>query len=637
MVKEVGPLPVAAAVGHVLQAARGLEFAHRKGVVHRDIKPANLLLDLEGTVKVLDMGLARLGGEADVSTRAELTGTGAVMGTVDYMAPEQAVSTKHADARADIYSLGCTLYYLLTARPAYVEDTLMARLIAHREAPIPALGAGNPAPAQAAFERMVAKRPEDRFQTMTEVVSALEGCLAGVSLAPAGPAAPRGAGIDDDLATFFRGIVTDTEIEPGTRVMPTAAPAPAPAPAAGGVGRRRLLVGVAAGLLGLMVLWGIVVTLRTKDGTLVVEIDQPDAVVKVFDGEGKVEIGTGRTDEKGRFTIGVDPGKHRLKVEKDGFTVYASEFEVVSGKERPVRAHLEPLADGLPAPAPTAAGAWDTPEFRRWMSEVAALPAAGQAEAAKKKLMERNPGYGGEGDWKVEDRVVMAFATTSPHLVDLAPLQALPALTVLRIKCESKGRADLSGLAGLKLTHLYLYNAGVTDLSSLKGMPLEVLDCPSNGIADLSPLKGMPLWLLNCPGNPIADLSPLRGMRLGHLACDGSRVTDLSPLKGMGLECLGISGTGVSDLRTLEGMHLSTVHASDTPVTDLTPLAGMKIKILTFPASTVTRGIEAVRSIDSFEQIGVDWGKIYPPREFWGRYDRGEFSQATTEPGGPNE
>ena len=76
VVKEVGPLPVATAVGYVLQAARGLEFAHRKGVVHRDIKPANLLLDSEGTVKVLDMGLARLRAEADVATQAELTGTG---------------------------------------------------------------------------------------------------------------------------------------------------------------------------------------------------------------------------------------------------------------------------------------------------------------------------------------------------------------------------------------------------------------------------------------------------------------------------------------------------------------------------------------------------------------------------------
>ena len=151
LVKKHGPLSVAKAVNYVLQAAHGLEFAHKKGVIHRDVKPGNLLLDTEGTVKILDMGLARLSADGDAKTQAELTGTGAVMGTVDYMAPEQALDTKHADARADIYSLGCTLYYLLTGRPAYEGDTLMAKLLAHREAPIPSLGAGVPEQVQAIF------------------------------------------------------------------------------------------------------------------------------------------------------------------------------------------------------------------------------------------------------------------------------------------------------------------------------------------------------------------------------------------------------------------------------------------------------------------------------------------------------
>ncbi len=175
-VQQRGPLPVSEAVEAVLQAARALEYAHAQGIIHRDIKPANLLRDAAGLVKVADLGLARCSEVLGPTSQTGLTQAGGIVGTVDYMPPEQAFDSSRIDHRADVYSLGCTLYFLLTGRPPYQGETLMAILLKHREAPLPSLAdrADVPVAVEAVFRKMVAKKPEDRYQTMTEVVQALE-------------------------------------------------------------------------------------------------------------------------------------------------------------------------------------------------------------------------------------------------------------------------------------------------------------------------------------------------------------------------------------------------------------------------------------------------------------------------------
>lgn len=177
VLQHMGPVPVSLALDYVLQTARGLEYAHRKGIVHRDIKPSNLLLDDEGVVKILDMGLARLGSSVGgTEASMHLTTTGQVMGTVEYMSPEQAEDTRVADARSDIYSLGCTLYRLVTGTAPFARDTVVRTILAHREASIPALGtAKHPefSKLDPLFRRMVAKNPDDRIQTATLLVQEL--------------------------------------------------------------------------------------------------------------------------------------------------------------------------------------------------------------------------------------------------------------------------------------------------------------------------------------------------------------------------------------------------------------------------------------------------------------------------------
>jgi tRNA A-37 threonylcarbamoyl transferase component Bud32 len=173
LLQRAGPLPVAQACDLVRQAALGLQHAHEAGLVHRDVKPHNLMRAADGTVKVLDFGLAALAGDRAASGA---TAAGAVMGTPDYMAPEQAEDARAADARADVYALGCTLFHLLTGRPVFPRATVMQKLLAHQEeAPTSAHGLRPEVPASldALLLRALAKRPEQRFGSAGELAEAL--------------------------------------------------------------------------------------------------------------------------------------------------------------------------------------------------------------------------------------------------------------------------------------------------------------------------------------------------------------------------------------------------------------------------------------------------------------------------------
>jgi serine/threonine protein kinase len=177
LVKTTGPLTVMHACYFAHQAALGLQHAHEEGMIHRDIKPANLILSRHGqraTIKVLDFGLAKATSEQPVD--GGLTHEGQILGTPDYIAPEQTINAKKADIRADIYSLGCTLYYLLTGGPPFEGTSLYDILQAHHSVdakPLNFIRPEVPVELAAVVSKMMAKEPESRFQTPGEVAKAL--------------------------------------------------------------------------------------------------------------------------------------------------------------------------------------------------------------------------------------------------------------------------------------------------------------------------------------------------------------------------------------------------------------------------------------------------------------------------------
>ncbi len=180
VVAREGPLPPERAVAYIVQAARGLKFAHDHGLVHRDVKPANLLLSRDGTVKVADLGLVKTTEVEDAGGGEHLTGAEAIMGTPAYMAPEQADRVAEVDRRADIYSLGCTLFELLTGRPPFRGAGPLEVILKHQTQPIPrpeAITPGIPKKLADIVVKMMAKRPEERYGDLAQVIDELEQCL----------------------------------------------------------------------------------------------------------------------------------------------------------------------------------------------------------------------------------------------------------------------------------------------------------------------------------------------------------------------------------------------------------------------------------------------------------------------------
>jgi len=324
LVATCGPLAAADACELIRQAAVGLEHAHEHGMVHRDIKPSNLILTSDGVVKVLDLGLARL--RSGPAESEGLTESGQMMGTLDYMAPEQADDARSVDIRADIYSLGCTLYKLLTGHAPFggsEYDTPVRKMMAHAQKPPPPLWEHRsylPKGLVQVVDRLLAKDPADRYATPGAVADALGPLTVGCNLSalvakamysPTGGLEPEvvrpGDADSISLGTIATDLVADARTGPGSVGEPapsseavTKVPIAAESPRGHFSGWRLVVAAMALLMLigGGIVLPQIIIRIKGPDGRET-EITVPDAeeVEVVSDGRVVAKIRTGKTDD----------------------------------------------------------------------------------------------------------------------------------------------------------------------------------------------------------------------------------------------------------------------------------------------------------------------------------------------------
>ncbi len=362
LARHVGELPVTDACELARQTALGLSYAHAQGIIHRDIKPSNLMLDQTGQVKILDFGLAQLSFWDEASV--ELTTVGQLMGTLDYMAPEQAQRCGAVDYRADLYALGATLFRLLCGRAPLAATPHQSpleklQLLARHEAPQLQTLRSDVSPELADLvAELLARQPEDRPASAAHVAERLAAFTAGA-----------------DLRGLLAKAQVAAEAEPiASRRAQVHAPWRQPALAAavtgsssGGRSRRRGWLAAAA--VPLFVLAGVLILLETQKGQLVIDSEVAGVRVQLLqDGQPvrELEIEPGATATRlraDRYEIVIDSPSDLVVIDKDWFELRRGESVVARVQQRPAGAAAAEVAAADPAQAVAASPAADEPLY----------------------------------------------------------------------------------------------------------------------------------------------------------------------------------------------------------------------------------------------------------------------------------
>jgi serine/threonine protein kinase len=550
ILRASGRLRISDACETVRQAAMGIQHAHENGLIHRDLKPSNLMVTKQGQIKILDLGLARL----QAGNSEGLTSDFQIMGTADYMAPEQALKALQVDSRVDVYSLGCTLYALLCGMPPFAGakyETPISKIMAHEhEQPVPLISRRSDVPAElsAIVDRAMAKSPAERFATADEFASALLPFARESDLASLVTSVNASQSLPGDTSDIGRHA-------PATVTM--ASPLPAKTTDLKGPGKR-MWVGLGLLLVGLMAAVAIVLHFSSGNGTIMVEI-QGDQISTQIEGERLVIEDIAKENRYhlsisgGRNLQPLAVGEYTIKVENEatGLRLETEEFTISRNSETVVRAFIEPLAVVTPS-MPDSIRESERALAEWAIDQGAILDIAFDNQEAFVSTIDELP--------EVEFRVGIVNFMRQLDLTDdvWQRLRQFPSLHHL----EFQDPNDIARLV-----------SEVSQIKRVTNLRLRYDQTPPEHIAELSRLSE--IYDLDIGGQLVGDAEAelLRGLKQVHrLTYSGKQATDASlvhfaqmrQLNSLSLIFTKVNGSGLVHLKNLP--HLDSLHLPYTPV-----------------------------------------------------------------------
>jgi serine/threonine protein kinase/formylglycine-generating enzyme required for sulfatase activity len=612
LARSVGPLPIADACELVRQAALGLQEAHDHGMVHRDIKPSNLILahgrkKTPPTVKILDLGLALLSDSRSAGAE-EITDSGQLMGTLDYMAPEQVGDTHQVDIRADIYSLGATLYRLVTGAAPFADrkfDAPARKILAlATQAPRAIAGVRPQTPSGVIdiIDKMLAKQPHERFSTPDEVAAALApfcqsanltdllaraGAVRGGERSGTRPASPS----DTAPTSGLDSVAARPAARPDK--PPPAAAAAGPA-ATGAVGNRRFkAVAALLGLAACLVL-ATVFFLQTPQGTVRIEIDDPEIQV-VLDKQGATIRGADTMHE-----IKLEPGPHGITITRGDFSFETTRFELKKGDVTTLK--IEYLAGAIQVIQDGKVLAKEMP------------PLADDRAVAQHVLS-----LGGRVLFRKDDQD-FAYAATDP-------LPDQPGTLIVIEFNRVPEVIDLQRLlAARDLVSLDLVDTRLADqtLAHVREWPRLQRLCLTGRSYDQRSLKQLghvPLLGLNLGDSTLDDAAVEEVVKLRsltYLAVDNTRINDraveliaaLPALEELRLSNTSVTGAVMKYLAAaprLQHLAIHNSHLSDNDLTDLPKFKRLRILALNESKSLRDGCCPPIRAAEWLQEVGLSF------------------------------